>query len=447
VVPRVLALDVGSSSVRAWVYDETATPVPDAGAKRRYRLEPGGVLDPDRLLRDALAVLHEVGGEHAGPEHLVAASCFWHSLLAVDGAGRPLTPLMTWRDVRSAVHAEELTAQVDAAGVLARTGCPVHASFWPAKLRWLAAEEPQAFRDADRFVGFADWLLWHETGELRTSVSMASGTGLWTDDGWDDELLRLVGLDEARLPPVSDDQVGAWYPAFGDGACSNLGSGCTTAERAALNVGTSAAVRIVTESSAPPPPGLFRYRVDARRSLVGGSLSTGGNLHRWLEEMLRLPQARELASRPPAGHGLTFVPLLAGERAPGWDATRRGAISGLTFETTALDVLQAGLEGVALELRRVTDLLPAVDEIVVSGGTLVDKPDWLQIVADVLERPLAVSAEPEASARGAAVAVLERLGLEPPPPPVSRVATPRRDRAEAYRSAMERHLRLMRGAT
>jgi gluconokinase len=447
VVPRVLALDVGSSSVRAWVYDETATPVAGAGAKRRYRLEPGGVLDPDRLLRDALAVLHEVGREHAGSEDLVAASCFWHSLLAIDRSGRPLTPLLTWRDVRSAAYAEELAGQVDWTAVHARTGCPLHASFWPAKLRWLATEDPQAFRDADRFVSFADWLLWRETGELRTSLSMASGSGLWTDDGWDEELLRLLGIDEGRLPPVSDDPVGRWYPALGDGACSNLGSGCTTAERAALNVGTSAAVRIVTESAAPPPSGLFRYRVDARRSLVGGSLSTGGNLHAWLQDMLRLPQERELASRPPAGHGLSFVPLLAGERAPGWDASRRGAISGLTFETAPVDLLQAGLEGVALELRRVTDLLPSVDEIVVSGGTLVDKPDWLQIVADVLERPLALSAEPEASARGAAVAVLERLDHAPPPPPVSRVVTPRKDRAEAYRSAMERHLRLMRGVT
>jgi gluconokinase len=429
------------------VYDETATPVPGAGAQRRYRLEPGGVLDPDHLLRDTLAVLHEVQGEHAGPEDVVAASCFWHSLLAVDGRGRPLTPLMTWRDVRSDAQAEQLAGQVDAAAVLARTGCPVHASFWPAKLRWLASENPRAFHDADGFVGFADWLLWHETGVLRTSLSMASGTGLWADGSWDEELLGLLGIDAGLLPPVSDDPVGGWHPALGDGACSNLGSGCVTADRAALNVGTSAAVRVVTESPAPPPPGLFRYRVDASRSLVGGSLSTGGNLNAWLQDLLRLPQARELGSRPPAGHGLAFVPLLAGERAPGWDASRRGAISGLTFETTPLDVLQAGLEGVALELRRVTDLLPAVDEIVVSGGTLVHEPDWLQIVADVLERPLAVSAEPEASARGAAVAVLERLGHDPPAPPVSRVVAPRKDRAEAYRSAMERHLRLMRGAT
>jgi gluconokinase len=436
-VTRVLALDVGSSSVRAWVYDETVAPLSEAGAQVRYSIEPGGVLDPERLLADALAVLDETRREHGGPEDLVGTSCFWHSLLAIDRRGRPVTRLLTWRDVRSEGHAVQLAGRLDARVVHARTGCPLHASFWPAKLAWLAAEEPDAFVGADRFVGFADWLLWRATGELRTSRSMASATGLWTDDGWDAELLDTLRLQPDRLPPVSDEPVGSWYPALGDGACSNLGSGCSTDDRAALNVGTSAAVRIVTEQAGPPPPGLFRYRVDARRTIVGGSLSSGGNLHDWLEETLRLPEARDLASRPPAGHGLAFVPLLAGERAPGWDAARRGAIAGLRFETTPLDLLQAGLEGVALELRRVTDLLPPVAEIVVSGAALAGNDAWLQIVADVLERPLAVSAEPEASARGAAVAVLERLGHAPPAPRIARVVDPRPDRAAAYRAAFE----------
>jgi len=141
-----------------------------------------------------------------------------------------------------------------------------------------------------------------------------------------------------------------------------------------------------------------------------------------------------------------LVPHLAGERSPGWNDDAAGSITGLTFATSALDIAQAAVEGLALELRRVADLLPADDELVVSGGLARDD-DLLQIVADVLERELHVSAEPEASARGAAVAVLERLGRTPPDPAVSRVVSPRRERAEAYRSAMTRHLRLMRGVT
>jgi gluconokinase len=440
-VTHVLALDVGSSSVRSRVYDETATALPGVGAQRRYELQPGGVLDPARLLADTRTVLEQTPRE----ADTTGVSCFWHSLLALDRRGELLTPLLTWRDVRAAAQADELAGRLDAAAVQARTGCPLHASFWPAKLAWLAAEQPDVFRSADRFVGFADWLLLQETGELRTSHSMASATGLWTDDGWDAELLGVLRLDPGRLPPVGDEPAGAWYPALGDGACSNLGSGCSTPDRAALNVGTSAALRVITDE--PAAPGLFRYRVDERRPIVGGSLSAGGNLLSWLEETLRLPDVPGLADRPPAGHGLAFVPQLAGERSPGWNSRATGAIAGLRFETTPLDLLQAGLEGVALELRRVAELLPPVDELVVSGGGLSGNRDWLQIVADVLERPLVVSAEPEASVRGAAVAVLERLGHSPAAPAVSRVVEPRRETAEAYRWAMERHLRLMRGVT
>src|SRR4029453_7646483 len=88
--------------------------------------------------------------------------------------------------------------------------------------------------------------------------------------------LDAVGIEPARLPPVGDDPVGGWYPALGDGACSNLGSGCPPPDRAALTVGTSAAIRVVATDAAPPPAGLFRYRVDGERALVGGSLSSGG---------------------------------------------------------------------------------------------------------------------------------------------------------------------------
>jgi gluconokinase len=439
---HVVALDIGSSSVRSAVFDETATALEGTRARRRHRVQPGGVLDPPRLLEHSRAVL-ESACSRAEADAPIGASCFWHSLLALDADARPLAPLLTWRDVRSAPQADQLARTIDPDAVHARTGCPVHASFWPAKLAWLAAEQPYVFRAAHRFVGFADWLLLQETGELRTSVSMASATGLWTDDGWDTELLEALGVDPERLPRVSDEPVGRWQPALGDGACSNLGSGCTTPDLAALNVGTSAAVRVLTREAGPPPPGLFRYRVDGARTLVGGSLSVGGNLHAWLHSTLRLPESRGLAERPPAGHGLAFVPLLAGERSPGWDARRRGLVHGLRFETSAVDLLQAGLEGVAYELRRVVELLPPGERVVVSGGALAGTEGWVQIVADVLERPLLISAEPEASIRGAAVFLLERQGIEAPAPAIERTVEPRGERAPAYRDAYARHRRLL----
>ena len=442
VVTRVLALDVGTSSVRARLYDEGGEPVEGVEAQTRYDVSPSGVLDPQLLLRAAEAAVENVSGAHGVRVDAIACSCFWHSLLPLDGRGRPLAPLLTWRDVRSAPQAHALAEALDGEAVWARTGAPLHASFWPAKLAWLAAEEPEAFSSARHFVGFGDWLLQRQTGELRASLSTASATGLWAEAGWDEELLAAIGVEPERLPPVSDDPCGSesapWFPALGDGACSNLGIGCLTPDRAALMIGTSGALRIVAEDASPPPPGLFRYRLDARRAVVGGAVSDGGNLYAWLEQTLRPTETRGVAERAPAGHCLTFIPSLGGERSPTWDDEARGVVAGLTFETTALDLVQAGLEAVAYAFAAIAERLPGVPEIVATGRALYEDTDWLQILADVLERPVERSTEPEASARGAAVFALERLGFDPSPPARGRLVEPRPERFPAHREARER---------
>src|SRR5262249_29957838 len=149
---------------------------------------------------------------------------------------------------------------------------------------------------------------------------------------------------EELLPQLGEDPAGATHPPIADGPCSNLGAGCTTADRAALNIGTSGALRIVHEAVPEPRPGLFCYLVDQRRVVEGGAVSDGGNLYAWLERTLRLDA---IEPRPPDGHGLTFLPLLGGERTPGWNPHATGAIAGLTFQADATDLLQAGFEGIA----------------------------------------------------------------------------------------------------
>ena len=115
-------------------------------------------------------------------------------------------------------------------------------------------------------------------------------------------------------------------------------------------VGTSAALRVLYETEEPRPrPGLFLYRLDERRVVEGGALSDGGNLNDWLERTLAAP-AGSLAGRGPDDHGLTFLPFLGGERSTGWDPTATGAVTGLTFATTPLDLRQAALEGVAFRI-------------------------------------------------------------------------------------------------
>jgi gluconokinase len=412
----VLALDIGSSSVRAQRFGENGEPT---GELRRARYETNDAAEVARLVRGVL------GGEEPG-----GTSCFGHSLVALDARGRPLTPILGWRDTRSAEVADRLGRRLDRDAVHARTGAYLHPSFWPAKLAWLADAEPETFRAARRFVSFAEYV----RGGATTSVSMASTTGMLdlTTSEWDAEVLDVLALEPERLPRIADE------PVWLDGGCANVGADCVGPGRAALTAGTSGALRIVREVERPQPrPGLFCYRLDERRVVEGGAISDGGNLLAWLAATLREVDG-PLAERDPGAHGLTFLSLLGGERSTGWDPLATGAVAGLTFATTPRDLRQAALEGVAYRFAEIADLLPDLDRIVATGGALLANPDWMQIMADVLERPVVASGEPEASLRGAAVLALERLGHIAAPAPTGRVFEPREERAEAYRSGRDR---------
>jgi gluconokinase len=475
----ILAIDVGTSSARAALYDETGRLAAGRFHQVAYRptLAPeGGVEhDPHRLL-DAVvtcvdAVLH---GGRPPDVAAVGVATFWHGLLGFDAAGHPLTPIYMWADTRSAPDAAVLRDALDASSLHARTGCPVHSSYWPAKLRWLDRQRPDLGRVA-RWGSFGEFLELRLFGEAGTSVSMASATGLFDQEAlaWDPIALVAAELDERRLFPLCDRRdarrglrpewarrwpalrSAAWFPAVGDGAASNVGSGCIAAGRIALNLGTSTALRIVTTAPDPPPAGLWRYRLDRRLALVGGALSEGGNVYAWCREVLRLPSdeaeiERALAAPPLDTHGLGVLPFLAGERAPGWRGHRRAAIAGLGLETTAMDVLRAALEAVALRIALVYRLLqPRAapgHEVVASGGMMRASPTWVQTITDALGHPVTMSREEEATGRGAAVLALEAIGrwpdLSAAEAPLGLTLSPDPARHARLQQALERQRRL-----
>jgi gluconokinase len=158
----------------------------------------------------------------------------------------------------------------------------------------------------------------------------------------------------------------------------------------------------------------------------------------------------ELRGREADAHGLTILPFLAGERAPGWAGHARATIHGLSLATTPLDILQAGMEAVAFRLALVFNLLRPLlsgdPQIVASGGALLHSPTWLKIVTHVLGKPVALSEVIEASGRGAALLVLEALGLlsglEEAPAFIGPVCHPDAGRHLQYRQAMKRQQEL-----
>jgi gluconokinase len=188
----------------------------------------------------------------------------------------------------------------------------------------------------------------------------------------------------------------------------------------------------------------FLYRLDEARFCEGGALSDGGNLYAWLQRILRDLDSTGIAGRPAAAHGLVFLPFLGGERSLGWNASRRGLVHGLTFATTPLDLAQAALEAVSYRLADVLEAIGDLDSLVATGGGLLGNRDWVQILADVVGRPIELSAVAEGSARGAAVVALERAGMIVPVAGTIGVVEPRPGRTEIHAAAREEQRAMMR---
>jgi len=198
--PVVLAIDIGTSSVRTALFDDNAKLIPSSHASHIYRVrysaDRGAELDPQALLRATQKCLRQTRGLTKSPVNVVGGSGFWHSLLALDRAGKPLTPIFTWADARCTEDAARLRATFDERVIQQRTGCMLRASFWPAKLLWLRRTRPRLFHRTARWVSPAEWIFEQIFAVRACSRSMASGTGLYdfARNDWDAELIEASCL-------------------------------------------------------------------------------------------------------------------------------------------------------------------------------------------------------------------------------------------------------------
>lgn len=480
--PLVMALDVGTSSVRAIVFDRHGQRLPglQAVATHAPRTTPdGGVeLEAEEVLQRAVQVLQEALARSGACRREIAAvgiSMFWHSLVGLNEQGWAVKPVYMWSDLRSAPQVRVLQQHLNLVSVHARTGCVLHPMYMPAKLLWLQQTQSHLFCGCKAWMSLAEYFILRLFGKSLCSLSAASGSGLLDIHrcAWDEEILDFLGIAPHQLGTLIDrnlplrglrkefhQRLGIlkdlpWFPPVGDGACSNVGSGSVTDATMALTIGTSAALRVITQMpQISIPAGLWCYRLDRQRLVLGGALNNGGNLYAWMQERLRLDEPemieRQLAALPPDAHGLTVLPFLAGERNPYWSLTTPAAIVGLRSHTQPIEILQACLEAIAYRLALIHTRLQRVTparRLLVGGGVLAS-PAWLQMLANVLGQPLVTSAEPETASRGAALLALEALQVwdDMTLVPVHTTATyiPIAAHVERYRSGLQRHERLYR---
>ncbi len=420
-----VGLDVGTSGVKGIALADDGTIL--ARADAAYPLHtprPGWAEQHPDLWWDAaravLADLRAAAGKPAG----IGLSGQMHGLVTLDAGDRPVRPAILWNDQRTAGHVAEIEGRLGLEKLLALTGNRALTGFTAPKLLWLADHEPDAYARVASIMLPKDYVRLRLCGQHSTDVADASGTLLF-DVGarrWSAELCDVLEVPQEWLPRAleSPEVSGTTTEGIpiaagaGDQAAGALGVGVSRPGPVSVVLGTSGVVFAALGGFTPDAEGrahTFCHAVPGTWHAMGVMLSAAGSL-RWLRDTVApgvgFDELVVEAERwPPGIEGLTFLPYLAGERTPHADPDARGAFAGLSVRHDRGALVRAVLEGVAFGLRDCLDVVaaeggaPPEIGLVSGGGARSDA--WLDIVAAVLDLPLARTAADEGAGFGAAL--------------------------------------------
>lgn len=351
--------------------------------------------------------------------------------LPVDRQGTPLRPAIIWADTRATAQEARMKQAVGPSAFYHITGHRPSASYTAAKWLWIREHEPEVARRTYKLLQAKDFIVQRMTGCFATDYSDASGTNMLDirSKQWSDTLLCELDIAEALLPELHPSAwvAGALRPqpaaacgllpgtpvvlGGGDGSCACVGAGVVAPGSAYHVLGSSS--WISTASREPVFDSAMRtfnwVHLNPDLYTPCGTMQAAGCSYQWLHELLQADYTamnQEATSSSPGAGGVLFLPYLLGERSPRWDAEVRGAFLGLSQTTARGDMARAVMEGVAMNLKIILDVLTehiAIDSLNVIGGGAVT-PVWLQILADVWQRRLTLLSDPrQATSLGAAI--------------------------------------------
>jgi gluconokinase len=439
----IIGVDIGTSSAKSIVLRMNGEPGPSVQLACVTRHpEPGYSEQSAPEILDAVKRgIREVVAGMDGPPAAISFSSAMHSIMAVDGEGAPLTPLIIWADNRSEPYARALRDTPRGLLIYRQTGTPVHAMSPLSKLMWMREQQPGIFAAAAKFPGIKEYILYHFTGRYLTDHSIASATGLFDIHAlrWNADALEAAGVDAARLPvPVPADYVirelkpgiarelgiPATTPIViggSDGCLAQLGSNALDEGHATLTIGTSGAVRMAgSRPLTDSQQRLFTYLLTDDTYITGGATNNGGVVLQWLvRDFLQRPLSdidglvKEALNIAP--ERLICLPYLLGERAPIWDSNATAAFIGIQPRHVAAHFTRAVLEGICFALLSIRNALGEtagpVKKISVSGG-FTNAPGWIQLLADIFGQTMYLRQTADASAMGAIYLAADTLGLE-----------------------------------
>ena len=451
----VMGIDIGTTGCRAVIYRQDGTVA--ANHSVEYPLYTPQAAwaeqDPEEIFQAVLQVTKSATFTARAIGQAISGICFsavMHSLMPVDASGKPLARMLIWADSRSQLYTEKLRTEQDVNAIYQKTGCPMHPMYPLSKILWFKHEQPAIFARTAKLIGIKEYILNRLTGKYVIDKSLASATAIYNihKQEWDADLLDILGISESLLPevkPTTHIEYGLkpeMAEALGlatdiplvlgasDGVLSTLGSGTVNPGQVTAMIGTSGAVRVVTDKPrSDEKKRTWCYNLTEDKWVLGGALSNGGIAFRWARDKFANTEQRvaeklgldtyEILSRyaeqkPPGSDGLIMLPFFSGERAPYYNANARGVLFGLNLNHGKRHLVRATLEGI---IYRMYSILKSLEEVsgnvteIRASGSFTRSSLWVQIMADVFGQVINVPGEPEGSAFGAAILGMYALDI------------------------------------
>ena len=482
----VLAVDVGTSNMRGILYDldgnmifKTSVgsiPIYESDCCVKQKAEV--YLDH---LTEVVRTCAKAAAKRGIPVIGITTTALRSCVLAVDREGEPLSEIVMWQDKRAAGVCEEL--KDCERQVYEHTGVRLYPVFSGVKAAWMKRQMPDIYKKAALIATVADYLHYKMTGVWASDYTYGSRTGLMNirDLEWDDQMLRLFGLDREKLCPLipQGSVLGRLTPAFaaacglaegtpvvtagGDQQCGALGAGVMESGSVQATTGTGAYLIACSGEPVLDPDMRFLCNVSAVQGqyIVEASMLSSAILYEWFfrefydekEEGIQKVN-REAWQSPVGSKGIIVLPYFQGRGSPDWNSRATGSFLNVTLQNTRGDFARALLEGIALEtaenLSVIEEYTGPASKVCLSGG-LTKSELFNQIQADACGRTLLLGQDPEATAKGAFLSAAMAFGIVKGPKEAEKLLaagkdsySPVRENTQIYREMIQKRKRLYR---
>lgn len=438
---NILAVEASTSSAKTMIYSTKTKkiyvhtisyPKSISNIKRQ---DPGGLI---QLVFRCIKEIVEKTNIHVDIISLVSV---WHSMLLLDENRKPLEKIRTWADVEGGTTvAQYREDELLRSKMYHNTGCNIHCKYPSWKIAYMKEMNLLPARiDRIRVSSVPEYLFEKMTNEIAVSKTTASGTGLLNIHNleWDEEMLSFLGLKKSQLSSLEelnyvgklDKDVANWLGLSNgmpvvipsaDGAANQIGEGALKPGSMTLSIGTSAALRLTVKNAVlPKDPATWCYYPGEGKRLIGAATSGAGSAVQWFTKKIgrenhSFQDLEKMLQEVDCKDAPLFLPFLNGEQSPGWRESRMGGFYRMHDGHELKDIYYSILEGIIFNIYQCYEVLVKLKsipkKIILSGG-VVNSRYWVQLVADIFQQPMHISAVEHSSIMGA-VSVAQKVSGE-----------------------------------